>query len=352
MKKLAAIFLAAILLLGTAACQSSYPGGNPTEAPHKGPTKAPAASSTETLLTPADYSVQYIRTDGYHKGARFPRAVTVTSPEELTKYYETNKDIFWLERNPNPAADGTRGFLDACDSYTKEFFETNYLVFVLLEEGSGSIRHRVEGVTHRPDGTLQVSVTTLTPEVGTCDMAQWHIILALPLSAKVEDGEKVQIVLDGRLPGGEEDATQIGTQLPVVLKAPPKAELLFPSGSVTLTPGGYGWIFPGKDGTTAAQIADHAHPLDCKDRLKPIRAPGGYGKIDFGDAPDSVTVRCWPYTKWGCTEDPGQTVPWTGGAFAFQPGGWIYEITATWNENENAHHGTASYIVYILTETP
>ena len=62
----------------------------------------------------------------------------------------------------------------ACDKYDEAYFQSRILLLVLLEEGSGSVRHRVTGVTWSDDKreTLTVDVDVITPECGTCDMAE------------------------------------------------------------------------------------------------------------------------------------------------------------------------------------
>ena len=51
-----------------------------------------------------------------------------------------------------------------------------------LEEPSGSIRHRVTGVTKD-----KVSIERLLPSVQTCDMAAWQIVIELDKDSKVSD---------------------------------------------------------------------------------------------------------------------------------------------------------------------
>ncbi len=64
----------------------------------------------------------------------------------MNSYYNENKEKYSLERREDPASDSTIGFLDACDKYNAEYFEKQILVMVLLEEGSGSVRHNVDNV--------------------------------------------------------------------------------------------------------------------------------------------------------------------------------------------------------------
>lgn len=299
---------------------------------------------------PVNYGVQYIRTNGYMEGAEFPNVVIIRSLDELNSYYEANKDTFDLERKDKVYSDTTIGFLDACDKYDSEYFKKGCLVFVLLEEGSGSIRHEVTGSTISSDGELGVYIDTITPEVGTCDMAEWHIILEMSNAVEVKDAASVQVYLDGRLAydKGAVVSQIIGTQSPVIFKEPPSAKLLHGNGSTPLRTAGCSWMYPNGDGTMGAIHEDHAHPLDCKDILDPIYVTGDYVKLAFEDDPDSVEIHCWPDTAWNTNAEP-ESVNCYGNAFDLKQGGYIYEIIARWNESETQHYGSVSYYAYIVS---
>lgn len=160
--------------------------------------KAPEKSEAQEC----DFSVQYIRTDGYHDGVRYPVVAVIHSVDELTAYYEANKDKYSLERRTGTIySDSSIGFLDACDKYDEEYFEDQILLMVLLEEGSGSIRHKVTRVANGIDG-ITVDITTIVPEVGTCDMAEWHILIEPETGVFAEDADDITVYIDGR------DATQ------------------------------------------------------------------------------------------------------------------------------------------------
>lgn len=148
-----------------------------------------------TSAAALEYGVQYIRTDGYQEGAQYPKVEIIRSREELNSYYSDHKDTFNLERREKVYSDTTIGFLDACDRYDDAFFESKYLVFVLLEEGSGSIRHEVQSVELIEGKQLAVSINTIVPEIGTDDMAQWHIILELDRSAEADTESDVLVYL-------------------------------------------------------------------------------------------------------------------------------------------------------------
>ncbi len=157
-----------------------------------------AGGDLQVSAAALDFEVQYIRTDGYSDAKLYPIVTVISSQEELDAYYERNQASYDLERRNDPERDYTIGFLDACDGYDSSFFEENALVLVLLEEGSGSVSHKVTEVKAQ-EGLLRVDVERIVPEIGSCDMAQWHIIVALKKEAVPTDSRCVQVYLDGKL---------------------------------------------------------------------------------------------------------------------------------------------------------
>lgn len=123
-----------------------------------------------------DFDVQYIRTGMQNFTGDFPVVMIIRSANELSAYYEANKDTFCLDYRENSSTD----YLDACEKYNAEFFENNALVFIVLEEGSGSTSHNVESVKADTNGTIYINILSVEPEVGTCDMAYWHIMTEIP----------------------------------------------------------------------------------------------------------------------------------------------------------------------------
>lgn len=147
--------------------------------------------------SPIGFNVQYIRTDGYREDVEYPIVKTIRSVQELKAYYEANKNLYSLERRENPASDNTIGFLDACDKYNEAYFENQILVMVLLEEGSGSNRHNVDNVKIGSDDKLYVSISSIIPESGTCDMAEWHILIEPEKGIDVKNESDIIVLLDG-----------------------------------------------------------------------------------------------------------------------------------------------------------
>ncbi len=135
----------------------------------------------QTVHVHPSFSAQYIRTNGYHDQRRYPIASMIQSKADLFAYYEKYKNEYDLDRRANPASDYTIGFLDAIDRYDDSFFAKNLLILVLTEEGSGSVRHLVKDV-YIDNALINILVERQIPQVGTDDMAEWHIILEMKKS--------------------------------------------------------------------------------------------------------------------------------------------------------------------------
>ena len=129
----------------------------------------------ETAPEQVPFTAQYIRTNGYRDGVRYPVVTLISGTEDLQRYYEANRDLYDLSHKETVYSDTTIGFADAIGKYDDAWFETHQLVVVLLEEGSGSVRHKVTKVTAGPEPV--VDIEKQVPEVGTADMAEWHILI-------------------------------------------------------------------------------------------------------------------------------------------------------------------------------
>lgn len=157
-------------------------------------------SSSHEMSDPEAYAfeAQYIRTNGYSEGRSYPFHVIIDSREELEAYYEENKEVFDLERKETVYSDTTIGFLDACDKYDDTYFERQNLVLIVLEEGSGSVRHKITDVRahSNENGSLDgwdITIDRIVPEVGTDDMAEWHLFLEIQMGDVIKNEDKVWI---------------------------------------------------------------------------------------------------------------------------------------------------------------
>jgi hypothetical protein len=70
------------------------------------------------------------------------------------------------------------GFTEGLAALDEAFFAEQSLLILYLEESSGSNRHRVDQVIVE-DETVTVTLTTLEPEIFTCDMAYWAILIPI-----------------------------------------------------------------------------------------------------------------------------------------------------------------------------
>ncbi|HZJ76061.1 MAG TPA: hypothetical protein VFD25_05685 [Clostridia bacterium] len=138
--------------------------------------------SCKAKLNDADipFNAQYIRTNGYHESVKYPILTVIKSSDELLGYFDTYKDKYDFRSRKYPASDSTIGFKDAIEKYDEDFFDNSFLAAVILEEGSGSVRHKISSVTE----SGIISIDRLVPEVVTDDMAEWNILIEIEVKYK------------------------------------------------------------------------------------------------------------------------------------------------------------------------
>ncbi len=143
----------------------------------------------ETEMTNQPFEAQYIRTDGYHDEFEYPIMKVIRSVEDLNAHYEEYKDYFLLDGGGlgNPPT-----FKEACEKYDKDYFEKNILLLVLLEEGSGSIRHEVKSVK-TSGNNVEIDIDVTCPEVCTEDMAEWHVIIELDRDCGIDYNDNIKV---------------------------------------------------------------------------------------------------------------------------------------------------------------
>ena len=140
------------------------------------------------------FDAQYIRTDGYSDDRSYPYHIVISSRAELEAYYKAYKDTYNLERREKVYSDSTIGFLDACDKYDDAYFERQNLMLIVLQEGSGSIRHEITDVRRNiENGGWNITIDVKAPEVVTDDMAQWHLFLEVQMGDVIKPTDKVWI---------------------------------------------------------------------------------------------------------------------------------------------------------------
>ena len=138
------------------------------------------------------YTSQVIRTDGYHEGAEYPIITVIRSVDQLNAYYDQYKSLYNLG-NPSDSADG---FLNACEKYDDAYFAQRPLILILLETGSGSVHHTVSKAGFSGSEFVVAINSYLPGGVGTCDMAQWHILIEPEAGLAVPD--EITLFLNGK----------------------------------------------------------------------------------------------------------------------------------------------------------
>ena len=131
-----------------------------------------------------------------------------------------------------------------------------------------------------------------------------------------------------------------------ILEEPPALAVVSDSTSLGAVLGSYSWRKKNADGTSSVVSSDCAQP-PARAELLPFETPEGTAELRFTEAPDRVLgVRRWRAADWGVASAECEAVPVSGNAFALEPGGYIYEITAEWDAG-NGWGGTAGYFIYI-----
>lgn len=133
-----------------------------------------------------------------------------------------------------------------------------------------------------------------------------------------------------------------------VLTEPPVLTVVSDSTALGALTGTYTWQSPNADGTYTGVASDSAHPLDCRELLSPLDTPSGTAALRFTVEPDEIVsaVR-WSDADWGRSDAAGFDVPVSGGGIALEPGGWVYQVEARWDD-AGGGYGTAFYCFYIV----
>jgi hypothetical protein len=128
--------------------------------------------STCTASNKNDFDVQYLRTNKHEN--RTTVTTVISSKIDLEQYYEDAcPNRYYPDENVDYYA---KIFKDSIEKYTDGFFTDHYLVIVLLEENSGSIRHEVEKI----DEQGNIFIKRILPgDYMTADMAEWHIVIEI-----------------------------------------------------------------------------------------------------------------------------------------------------------------------------
>lgn len=132
------------------------------------------------------YAVQYVRADGGFEVDSETVLHVIRSKKELDVYYDNAKNTYQLGDD----------FIDACSKYNDTYFEKQLLLIVIVEEPSGSNRHRVRRI-HAVDGETTVEIERILPEWGDDDMASWHILIEPEAGFEAEE-KNISVLLEDK----------------------------------------------------------------------------------------------------------------------------------------------------------
>ena len=129
------------------------------------------------------FEAYYYRSDlSRYVEAIYPIVTKISSVNGLHDYYSRNRDTYQIDVGHDGATGSmAEGVFFNSAVFNEAFFDDAFLLFIVLEEGSRSVRHIVSSVKQE-GGILSVNITRLMPQIGTADMAQWHVILVLDKS--------------------------------------------------------------------------------------------------------------------------------------------------------------------------
>lgn len=110
--------------------------------------------------------------------------------------------------------------------------------------------------------------------------------------------------------------------------------------------GTYSWNYV-EDGAWKAANASGAHPLDSEKLLTLFSSGAETARLEFGDQPDHISVRCWSDECWGDLTSEAEAVSMNGYTAQLKPGKYIYEVAAQWDDEGGEYYGTAYYCFYV-----
>lgn len=290
--------------------------------------------AAQQTVGPLAFNARYIRSHTYLENVRFPHVLVIKSTEELDEAMKLGSGI-------------EDGSADPKTLYDEAFFASKYLIVVALQASSGSARYEVSSVNRQEDGSVRVCVDVQMPQIGTCDMALWYILLELDRSDMVASEQNVQVQLGDRLEWGEPVQKLPIIQTNEIYRKPPALTLYYGTGSMLLDFAGCNWYFRQEDGTVSAPIGDRVDMPMLQNSLEALWVDAESAKLSFALEPDELSFTCWPYEDWVKGQADSHTVNAFENSFALRPGGWVYGIRATWNDNGRGYYGTAEYYIYI-----
>lgn len=116
--------------------------------------------------------------------------IDYTDDYDDPSFWTVNTLAEWQKLYDGCAACYDEYFLPRVNGLNAAFFAEKSLLILRVSAGSGSYRHRVDGVAVEGEA-LRITLTTLYHEVDTCDMAAWAILIPID---KAYSGLPVELV--------------------------------------------------------------------------------------------------------------------------------------------------------------
>lgn len=114
-------------------------------------------------------------------------------------------------------------------------------------------------------------------------------------------------------------------------EVPPELTVTAREASCTALRGGWSWNYQLEDGSYSGAIADSVHPLEAREITPVLETSEPEAALTFALEPDAVAARRWPEEAWGDADAPGEDVSLEGDTLPLRPGGWLYQVSASWD---------------------
>lgn len=92
------------------------------------------------------------------------------------------------------AAADLSSVLKTSERYDEAYFSENVLILADLGQGSSSISHSITGIVSTGDQVWELQVRQTVPEVATCDMVQWNMLLEVEKDL-IQPGDSITLSL-------------------------------------------------------------------------------------------------------------------------------------------------------------
>lgn len=126
--------------------------------------------------TDLQYKAEAIRTHLYKENIQESVVDIINNINDLNKYMDEYED---------------NGLHEKLSKYAQEYFTTKSLIIVTKPESSGSNTNTINRV-EKINNTLNIYVERQVPDMGTADMAMWHLIIELD-NEIIQDIEEITV---------------------------------------------------------------------------------------------------------------------------------------------------------------